>query len=122
MPRGNRIPTASRLSFIRRFHCGWARLRVGQACQIASPISANQLSPDLDIPEEILRAEIITEGRSPLDGKALSANDFAELLVKTKQQLDRDDAVAATTNPKFKETFLLLRLRGFLRSVGVPIK
>ena len=90
--------------------------------QIASPISANQLSPDPDIPEEILRAEIITEGRSPLDGKALSANDFAELIVKTKQQLDRDDAVAATTNSKFKEAVLLLRLRGFLRSVGVPIK
>jgi hypothetical protein len=66
--------------------------------------------------------EIITEARSPINGKALSATDFAELVVNTKQQLDRDDAIAATTNPKFKETVFLLRLRGFLRSVGVPIK
>jgi hypothetical protein len=44
------------------------------------------------------------------------------LVVNTKQQLDRDDAIAATTNSKFKEVLLLLRLRGFLRSVGIPIK
>jgi hypothetical protein len=90
--------------------------------QFASSVMANKLLPDADIPEEVLRAEIITEARSPINGKALSAADFAELVVNTKQQLDRDDAIAATTNPKFKETVFLLRLRGFLRSVGVPIK
>ena len=92
------------------------------AMQIASAVTANNRLPDADIPEEVLRAEIITEARSPISGKALSAQDFAELVVNTKQQLDRDDAIAATTNSKFKEAVLLLRLRGFLRSVGVPIK
>ncbi len=90
--------------------------------QVAGSVMANNLLQDGDIPEEVLRAEIITEARSPISGKALSANDFAELIVNTKQQLDRDDAIAATTNPKFKEALLLLRLRGFLRSVGIPIK
>lgn len=90
--------------------------------QVAGSVMANNLVPDADIPEEVLRAEIITEARSPIDGKALSAKDFAELVVNTKQQLDRDDAIAATANSKFKETILLLRLRGFLRSIGVPIK
>jgi hypothetical protein len=90
--------------------------------QFAYSVTANKLLSDADIPEEVLRAEIITEARSPINGKALSATDFAELVVNTKQQLDRDDAIAATTNPKFKETVFLLRLRGFLRSVGVPIK
>ncbi len=75
-----------------------------------------------DIPEEVLRAEIITEARSPIDGKALSATDFAELIAQVEQQLDRDDAVSATKNPKIKNIIMLLRLRGFLRSVGVPIK
>ena len=89
---------------------------------VATSVTANKTLPDADIPEEVLRAEIITEARSPIDGKALSAQDFAELVVTTKQQLDRDDAIAATTNPKFKEAILLLRLRGFLRSLGVPIK
>lgn len=88
---------------------------------VTSSVMANTL-PDADIPEEVLRAEIITEARSPIDGKALSAQDFAELVVNTKQRLDRDDAIAATMNPKFKEAVLLLRLRGFLKSLGVPIK
>jgi hypothetical protein len=90
--------------------------------QAANAVTADNRLPDADIPEEVLRAEIITEARSPISGKALSAQDFAELVVNTKQQLDRDDAIAATTNSKFKEAVLLLRLRGFLRSVGVPIK
>jgi hypothetical protein len=92
------------------------------ACQIISPVNAGGLPPDTDIPEEVLRAEIITEARSPIDGKALSATDFAELIVKTKQQLERENAIAATSGSKLKETLLLLRLRGILRSVGVPIK
>jgi hypothetical protein len=90
--------------------------------QIVCPVRANPLPLDQDIPEEVLRAEIITEARSPINGKALSATDFAELVVTTKQQLDREDAILATSNPKFKETLFLLRLRGFLKSVGVPIK
>jgi hypothetical protein len=90
--------------------------------QIVIPVSASSLPPDPDIPEEVLRAEIITEARSPIDGKALSAVEFAELVVKAKQLLDLDDASIATSSPKFKETLLLIRLRGFLRSVGIPIK
>jgi hypothetical protein len=91
-------------------------------CQLLSPVIASSLPPDNDIPEEVLRAEIITEGRSPIDGKALSAIEFAELVVNMKQQLDRENAAAATTNPKVRETLVLIRLRSFLRSVGIPIK
>jgi hypothetical protein len=90
--------------------------------QIISPVNANNLPADADIPEEVLRAEIITEGRSPVDGKALSASDFAELIVNTKQQLERENAIVAMSGSKLKETLLLLRLRSLLRSIGVPIK
>jgi hypothetical protein len=90
--------------------------------QIFTPVKAIDLPPTNDIPEEVLRAEIITEARSPIDGKALSAVEFAELVVNTQQRLDRDNATAATSNPKFKEILLLIRLRGFLKSVGVPVK
>jgi hypothetical protein len=90
--------------------------------QIYIPVQAIDLPPASDIPEEVLRAEIITEGRSPIDGKALSATDFAELVVNAKQRLDRDDAISATSNPKIKEILLLIRLRNFLKSVGVPVK
>jgi hypothetical protein len=88
----------------------------------AAPAQASSMSIDNDIPEEVLRAEIITEARSPIDGKALSATEFAELVVTAKQQIERDDAALVTNKSKVKETLFLLRLRGFLRSVGVPIK
>ncbi len=90
--------------------------------QLVLPIRADSMPVDSDIPEEVLRAEIITEARSPIDGKALSAPEFAELVVTTRQQIERDNASVAVNNPKLKETLILLRLRGFLRSVGVPIK
>ena len=91
-------------------------------CHSIIPVYASDLPSDADIPEEVLRAEIITEARSPIDGTALSAAAFAELVVTTKQELDRDNAIAATNNPRLKETLLLIRLRSFLKSVGVPIK
>lgn len=37
------------------------------------------LPPAEDVPEEILRTEIIFEARSPLDGAALSPGDYAQL-------------------------------------------
>ena len=79
-------------------------LYIMSGCQIVSPVHASNVSPDLDLPEEVLRAEIITEARSPIDGKALSTTEFAELVVTTKQQLERDNAIAATSNPRLKET------------------
>jgi hypothetical protein len=89
---------------------------------VVIPANASSLPLDDDIPEEILRAEIITEARSPMTGKALSAAEFAELVVTAKQQIELDDALVATSHSKFKETLFLIRVRGFLRSVGIPIK
>ncbi len=90
--------------------------------QMGISVHAETLPPDSDIPEEVLRAEIIIEARSPIDGSALSATEFAELVVNTKQQLDRDNARAAVSDSKYKELLFLLRLRGFLKSIGIPIK
>jgi hypothetical protein len=75
-----------------------------------------------DIPEEVLRAEIITEARSPIDGKPLSAIDFAELVVRVEQKTVQDDATASLQNSSIKNLLFLVRLRGFLKSVGIPIK
>lgn len=91
--------------------------------QIAIPLAqANTPPPADDIPEEVLRAEIITEARSPIDGKPLSAGQFAELAIDVEQQLNRADATAVAENSQVKNILFLLRLRGFLRSVGIPIK
>jgi hypothetical protein len=89
--------------------------------QLVLPVRADPIPIDRDIPEEVLRTEIITEARSPIDGRALSATEFAELVVETKQQLDRSSAELGAGSSRIKETIFLLRLRSFLRSVGIPI-
>ena len=86
------------------------------------PLAQASNQPIADIPEEVLRAEIITEARSPIDSKSLSAIDFAELVVQVEQKNERDNAAAATQYSPFKNLLFLIRLRGFLKSVGIPIK
>ena len=49
-----------------------AEAEVAEATVVTSELPA-------EIPEEILRTEIITEARSPLTGKPLSAVDYAQL-------------------------------------------
>jgi hypothetical protein len=51
-------------------------------CSISPTIA---LPPPEDIPEEILRTEIITEARSPLDGAALTATEYAELQAQIEE-------------------------------------
>ncbi|MCV3213363.1 hypothetical protein OGM63_07465 [Plectonema radiosum NIES-515] len=60
--------------------------------------------PD-DTPEEILRTEIIIEARSPVDGKPLTASEYAELLT----QLQTSPPPKLT--PKIREQVFLLRIR-----------
>ncbi len=63
------------------------------------------LPPPFDIPEEILRTEIIIEARSPVDGKPLNAGEYAELL----SQLQTSPPPKLT--PKIREQVFLLRIR-----------
>lgn len=51
------------------------------AAEVAEVTEATGIAPDLpaEMPEEILRTEIITEARSPLTGKPLSAVEYAQL-------------------------------------------
>ena len=68
-----------------------------------------------EVPEEVLRAEIYTDARSPIDGKLLSAAEYTELL-ETLRSLDGippEDLVA----PEIRQVVDLLKLRKFLRQL-----
>lgn len=70
------------------------------------------LPPAEDIPEEILRTEIILEGRSSIDGKALSAAEYEELqaeLVQTRLDPEID--------PDIQQLIFLLQLRKFFKTI-----
>lgn len=70
------------------------------------------LPPPADTPEEILRTEIIWEGRSPVDGKPLSAIQYQEL------QLE----LAQSSNPPqlqsdIRQLIFLLQIRKLFKSI-----
>jgi hypothetical protein len=73
---------------------------------------ALSLPPPEDVPEEILRTEIITEARSPIDGEPLTAAEYAQL----REQLAQSP-FPPTVNQKFRELIFLLRLRQLFRTV-----
>ena len=77
---------------------------------IASP--SHTLPPPEDIPEEILRTEIILEGRSPMDGKPLTAGEYAELQAQIAQ-----DPFPTVLNSQVREIIFLLGIRKFLKTV-----
>lgn len=61
-----------------------------------------------DMPEEILRTEIILEARSPIDGKKLTAAEYAQL--QTQMQTNPPPRL----NPKIRDQIFLLQLRKVL--------
>ena len=66
-----------------------------------------------DVSEEILRAEIYTDARSPIDGKQLTAAEYTELMEKLRSLdgIPPEDFVS----PKVREVIGLLKLRKFLK-------
>jgi hypothetical protein len=77
---------------------------------LPNPISA--LPPPEDKPEEVLRTEIITEARSPLDGKPLSAAEYNQL----KNKLAKG-SFPTEANSKIKETVFLLNIRKLFKTL-----
>ena len=70
------------------------------------------LPPADDVPEEILRTEVIFEARSPLDGSPLSPAEYA--------QLQTDLAASQTTltlNPQIRYIIFLLQARRAFKPV-----
>lgn len=68
-----------------------------------------------DVPEEVLRAEIYTDARSPIDGKRLTAAEYVELMenLRSLDNIPPEDLVS----PQVREVINLLKLRKFLRQI-----
>ncbi len=81
---------------------------------VASPAgSPMPLPPPDDVPEEVLRLEIITEVRSPIDGKPMSAADYAEF--QSQQQDNPHPELSLPVDAR--QGVLLLQIRRALRSL-----
>jgi hypothetical protein len=74
--------------------------------------AVSALPSPFDRPEEILRTEIITEARSPVDGKPLTAAQYAQ--IKTKLA---ENPFPAEVNDNIKETIFLLNIRKLFKTL-----
>lgn len=75
--------------------------------------TARALPPPEDLPEEVLRTEIITGARSPIDGQPMTAAEYADL----QAQLQVAPPSRPQVSRKVEKTVNLLKLRKFLKTV-----
>jgi hypothetical protein len=70
--------------------------------------------------EEVLRSEILLDGRSPLTGELLSATEYVEL----QAEIEKTNAVEPQVASKLRNLVGLVKLRKFIKTVLpiVPIK
>lgn len=73
---------------------------------------AQAIPPPEDQPEEVLRTEVITQARSPVDGKPLTAREYAEL--QAREEAVRENF--GTVSPDVRRVINLLRLRQTVRT------
>ena len=69
------------------------------------------LPPADDIPEEVLRTEIILEARSPIDGRPLTASEYAQL-----QEEKAKSPYPPQINSKIRTIVFLLQILDFVRT------
>jgi len=101
-------PSPSGHPFLRRL----TPLILGAVWMLTLAPALGQPAPE-DLPEEVLRGEIITEARSPLDGQPLTATEYLEL----EEALALDAVVPPRLSPRIRTLIFLLRLRKFLRPI-----
>ncbi|NEP20882.1 MAG: hypothetical protein F6J94_01170 [Moorea sp. SIO1F2] len=70
------------------------------------------LPPPEDLPEEVLRTEIIIEARSPLDGKPMNPAEYAQLQDAIAQR-----STSPGLDPKIRELIFLLQLSDLFRTI-----
>lgn len=68
------------------------------------------LPPPDDVPEEVLRTEIIVEARSPMNGQPLTAAEYAELQAQLQIA-----PYPPTLDSRIEDQFALLYLRRAIR-------
>lgn len=71
------------------------------------------LPPPEDIPEEVLRTEMIVDGRSARDGEPLTAEEYAAEQAAIAATLDQPGELP----PEVQQIVLLLRIRKLVRPV-----
>jgi len=78
------------------------------------------LPPVEDVPEEILRTQIVLDARSPIDGKPMTPAEYAEFQAQQREALPAQ----AQLSPKVRGVVNALKIRRFIKRFlpFIPIK
>lgn len=76
------------------------------------PLPCLSLPPAQDVPEEILRTEVIFGGRSPVDGKSLSASEYEELEAELTESRLKPEIKG-----DIQELIFLLQIRKLIKTI-----
>lgn len=87
-------------------------LGLGLGLWVCVALPTPALPPPEDIPEEVLRTEIIIEARSPVDGKPLSPAEYALL----KENI-AESPFPPQVSSKLQQIVFLLNILKFVRTV-----
>lgn len=93
----------------------WLGLSVLMSLTVGA-MPALSLPPPNDVPEEVLRTEIITGARSPIDGKPMTAAEYAQLQAQLQTSPN-----APPIAPEVRHLIFLIRVRQLLRTIGLPL-
>ncbi len=88
-------------------------------CLLLLPTPVSALPPPEDLPEEILRTEIITEARSPIDGQPITPAEYAQLQLQ-QPELWTNNPNLPTETPAFSATSHIINkypIRDLLRQM-----
>lgn len=89
----------------------WRSLMAVTVVFVTSTAQGQTLPPPEDIPEEVLRTEIILEGRSPVDGEALTATEYVELMEHLAENPNPPQL-----NAEIRHLIFLLKVRKMLKT------
>ncbi len=111
LPKKFTLQPATRLAT--RCSCPFLKCAISAIALLVAGIStvAQALPPPEDIPEEILRTEIILEARSDVDGQPLSTANYDQLRETLAMPHPR------TLPPEIQDLIFLLQLRRVIKPV-----
>jgi hypothetical protein len=82
------------------------------ALAVGHTLPGYALPPAEEVPEEVLRTRVITEARSAIDGRPLSAAEYAQLQAQLQ---DRNDA--QYVDPDLAQLIFFLQLRRVVKPI-----
>ncbi|GAB4458993.1 MAG: hypothetical protein OHK0037_03540 [Elainellaceae cyanobacterium] len=90
---------------------------VGFSMMPLGGLPGHAVPPPEDVPEEVLRTQLVLEGRSPTTGEPLTAGEHAAQQASRRELLENQPRELP---PQVQQVVILLKLRRVLRPV-LPI-